>query len=127
MVGDPCDPVRAALPDDESEQAATVGWFTDRTAYLRIDSAGDEPLDVSAGIDDAQGGIVRAHEPTDPIDDELQDGLEFEDLRDRPSRIDEGLELIDAQSGAGRGLGWDGWSGLHHAANLPVPPLGIPR
>ena len=60
----------------------------------------DEALDPPGCVDDAECRVVSPDEVADALDDQLQDGLDVEDLGDGPGRLDERLEFGDAKDGA---------------------------
>ncbi len=78
VVRDVRDEVRATLTDDEAEQASASWQVPDPRALGGIETAGDEAIDLTLGIDDAKGCIARLGQVADAVDDELEDGLDVE-------------------------------------------------
>ncbi len=97
VVGDVRDAVRLALADDQAEQPVPARRRPDLGTLLDRHPDRDEPLDPTVGVDDAQGRVLRADQVADALDDELEDGFDVEHLGDRARRLDEGLELEDAE------------------------------
>ncbi len=64
---------------------------------LGADAARDEALDPAGGVGDTEGGVFGTDESPDSIDDELEDGLEIEDLGDDARGVDQRFEFVDTE------------------------------
>ena len=56
------------------------------------DAAGDEARDLALLVDRAEGGVLRADQVPDAVDDQLQDALDVQLAGDRAARVVERLE-----------------------------------
>ena len=86
------DPERPVLLDDEAQEPMTVWQRPDACARFVIDPARDESLDDVALIDDPERGVLRAHEWTDLVDDDLEHLVDGEHAGDGPGRRIECVE-----------------------------------
>ena len=93
----------APLPDDETEQAASARRIADAGALDPIHPAGQEAVDLALGVDDAEGCIARLGKVADPVDDELEDGLQVQHGRDGAGRRVQGSHPLGSAPGLGAG------------------------
>ena len=78
--------------DDQTEESVTAWQRTDPGAGLIGQTAGDESLDHASVIDDPEGGVLRADERADLVDDDLQHLIDGQDARDGACGGVNGLE-----------------------------------
>src|SRR5690242_17643092 len=83
-----------AVANDRPEQPVALRQRPDARAQLGGHAARDEALDVATLVDDAQGGVLGAHELADVVDDDLEHAVEVELAGDGARRAIEGIERV---------------------------------
>jgi hypothetical protein len=89
---DVLDAQRLAILDHDAKETSSLWLPSDGLAFLLADAGGDESLEVTVIVKDAERGVSRTSDGTYAVDDDLEDTFERELLADRDRGSIEGLE-----------------------------------
>ena len=102
---DVVDAHRMAGDDDHAEQAVAVRRRADPLSLRAAHAAGDEALDPTFLINDAQGRVLSVGQLADAIRDQLQDSIHVQHAGDAARGGVEGGQLVGGLTGARLGPG----------------------